>query len=297
MFSLSYTITEKDAGRLLRDYLREKQISKNALIEIKHYGGNLFVNEKEVTVRYELKSGDYVRVLFPKESPSEGLHPVDIPLDIQYEDDYVLVLNKPPLLASIPSREHRGGTVANALMHYYQTKGYEATIHIVTRLDRDTSGLMLIAKHKHAHHLFALQQRDHGIKRKYEAISHGLLETSSGCINAPIGRKETSIIEREVREDGQRAVTQYDVLGRYEGYSHVLLELETGRTHQIRVHMAYIGHPLAGDTLYGGEKLDIKRQALHSCELTFFHPIEKKEYRFHSELPYDMRTVLEKQKH
>ncbi|WP_078382806.1 RluA family pseudouridine synthase [Sutcliffiella halmapala] len=295
MFSLTYVIEQQDKGKLLREFLKEKRISKSALTEIKFYGGGLFVNDEPVTVRYLLKAGDQIVVQFPKETPSEDLQPEEIPLDIVYEDDYVLVIDKPPAIASIPSREHRSGTLANALLHYYQSKGYESTIHIVTRLDRDTSGLMLIAKHRHAHHLFSLQQREYGIKRRYEAIAHGLVQQSNGRIDAPIGRKDSSIIEREVREDGQKAITNYQVLGRSQAFTHVSLHLETGRTHQIRVHMAYLGHPLAGDNLYGGKKKDIKRQALHSCELSFYHPSAEKTFTFHSKLPKDMMGLLKKE--
>lgn len=292
-FCLIYKAGERDRGKLLREFLKERQISKAALIDIKFNGGALLVNGSAVTVRYILNEGDTVEVFFPKEEPSGDLLPEDMPLEIVYEDEYVLVVNKPAGVASIPSREHRFGTLANGILGYYQSKGIHATIHIVTRLDLDTSGLMLIAKHRHAHHLFSLQQRDYGVKRRYEAVVHGVMDQRQGTIDAPIGRKDTSIIEREVREDGQRAVTHYEVLRVGEGWSHVSLKLETGRTHQIRVHMAYLKHPLLGDSLYGGTECGgMARQALHSCELSFFHPVEEREMTFRSELPADMRKVL-----
>jgi len=295
VFTLKYLVDEMDSGKLLREFLKEKQISKTALTEIKFFGGGLFANNVRVTVRYPLKAGDEILVQFPREIPSEDVIPEAIPLNIVYEDDYLLVIDKPANMASIPSREHRKGTLANALLHYYQSCGYGATIHIVTRLDRDTTGLMLVAKHRHAHHLFSLQQKKYAIKRRYEAIAHGMLEMGSGRIEAPIGRKDTSIIEREVRSDGQQAITNYEVLGGFPDYSHVSLWLETGRTHQIRVHMAHLGHPLAGDTLYGGEKTHIARQALHSCELSFYHPVREMQLSFHSSLPEDMSRLVEKE--
>ncbi|WP_404449329.1 RluA family pseudouridine synthase [Sutcliffiella horikoshii] len=296
-FFLVFKAGARDEGKLLREFLKERQISKAALIDIKFNGGALHVNGSAVTVRYALYEGDTVEVFFPKEEPSDDLVAEDIPLDIVFEDEYVLVVNKPAGMASIPSREHRHGTLANAVLGYYQLMGICATIHIVTRLDRDTSGLMLIAKHRHAHHLFSLQQKEFGVKRRYEALVHGEMKgeggSASGKIDAPIGRKDTSIIEREVREDGQRAVTHYEVLRVGEGWSHVSLRLETGRTHQIRVHMAYLGHPLVGDSLYGGSVGDgMVRQALHSCELSFFHPVEEQEMLFSCRLPVDMRRVL-----
>ncbi|NMH71886.1 RluA family pseudouridine synthase [Bacillus sp. RO2] len=296
-FCLSFQVGQQDEGKLLRDFLKDKQISKGALIDIKFNGGALHVNGSAVTVRYVLHVGDMVEVFFPKEEPSEDLVAEDIPLDIVYEDEYVLVVNKPAGMASIPSREHRFGTLANGVLGYYESKGISATIHIVTRLDLDTSGLMLIAKHRHAHHLFSLQQRDFGVKRRYEALIHGQMNAEevslSRTVDAPIGRKDSSIIEREVRDDGQRAVTHYEVLRIGAGWSHVTLRLETGRTHQIRVHMAHIGHPLLGDSLYGGSVLaGMSRQALHSCELSFFHPVEEREMTFQCELPDDIKRVL-----
>ncbi|TYS65730.1 RluA family pseudouridine synthase [Sutcliffiella horikoshii] len=296
-FFLVFKAGEHDEGKLLREFLKERQISKAALIDIKFNGGALHVNGSAVTVRYVLQKGDTVEVFFPKEEPSEDLVAEEVPLDIVYEDEYVLVVNKPAGMASIPSREHRHGTLANALLGYYQSKGICSTIHIVTRLDLDTSGLMLIAKHRHAHHLFSLQQKEFGVKRRYEALVHGEMNVdeaeASGTVDAPIGRKDSSIIEREVREDGQRAITHYEVIRVGEGWSHLSLRLETGRTHQIRVHMAYLGHPLLGDSLYGGSMEDgMLRQALHSCELSFFHPVEEREMTFRCELPEDMKRVL-----
>ncbi|TYS61106.1 RluA family pseudouridine synthase [Sutcliffiella horikoshii] len=297
-FFLVFKAEARDEGKMLREFLKERQISKAALIDIKFNGGALQVNGSAVTVRYLLHKGDTVEVFFPKEEPSEDLVAEEIPLDIVFEDEYVLVVNKPAGMASIPSREHRHGTLANAVLGYYHLKGICATIHIVTRLDRDTSGLMLIAKHRHAHHLFSLQQKEFGVKRRYEALVHGEMTGAAGSacgkVDAPIGRKDASIIEREVRSDGQRAVTHYEVLRVGADWSHVSLKLETGRTHQIRVHMTYIGHPLLGDTLYGGFLFGgMSRQALHSCELCFFHPVEERDMTFRCELPEDMKRVLE----
>ena len=166
------------------------------------------------------------------------------------------------------------------LLGYYKKSGIAATIHIVTRLDRDTSGLVLVAKHRHIHHLLSGQQKQGDVKRKYQAIAEGIILTDEGRIEAPIGRKDTSIMEREVREDGQYACTDYQVLARSESYTFLELQLHTGRTHQIRVHLAYIGHPLAGDDLYGGTRGKISRQALHCCSLSFTHPVTKEKMNF-----------------
>lgn len=291
-FMLQWEITQKDEGRLIRDFLKLHEISKAALTDIKFKGGEISVNHQEVTVRYSLKSGDCLRIYFPPEEPSEGVKGEKIPFSIVYEDDYVMVVQKPAGVSTIPSREHPSGSLANGLVGYYEKQGLKATAHIVTRLDRDTSGLVLIAKHRHIHHLLGKQQKMHGVRRTYEALVHGSLKEKEGTVEEPIARKSTSIIEREVNRNGQYACTHYRVLHTYPSFTHIELSLETGRTHQIRVHMSYVGHPLLGDDLYGGDENLIKRQALHCCRLSFQHPIAKKELMFEAELPIDMANLM-----
>ncbi|MBS8263115.1 RluA family pseudouridine synthase [Mesobacillus boroniphilus] len=293
-FTLEFTAEAADQGKMVREYLKEKEISKSALTDIKFKGGFISVNSQEVNVRYILDNGDHVRVEFPLEVPSEGLMGEEIPLSIVYEDDYLLVVNKPSGMNTIPSREHPHGSLANGLIGYYESRGISATTHIVTRLDRDTSGLVLIAKHSHVHHLFSKQQKSGGVKRSYEALAEGTVHENEGKIEEPIARKHDSIIEREVNHEGQYACTLFEVKKRYGDFTHIKLRLLTGRTHQIRVHTSYIGHPLLGDTLYGGTKDKISRQALHCRELTFFHSFLQKELHFTASLPEDMKEVLEK---
>ncbi|MBA2872136.1 23S rRNA pseudouridine1911/1915/1917 synthase [Anoxybacillus calidus] len=294
-FVLTWKITEKDEGKLVREFLKEQNISRTALTDIKFHGGGIYVNGKFVTVRHVLRAGEVLEVRFPPEQRSADMVPQPLPLSIVYEDDYLLVVNKPPFMSTIPSREHPTGTLANALLYYYDQQQLPTTIHVVTRLDRDTSGLLLVAKHRHVHHLLSELQKRGQIKRRYEAVCHGQLSQDKGTIDAPIGRKSDSIIEREVREDGQRAVTHFQVIKRMQHYTHVSLQLETGRTHQIRVHMSHIGHPLVGDELYGGSREKLSRQALHSKELSFFHPFVQKEYCFQSDLPEDMKRLIEQE--
>lgn len=291
-FELLWEITAQDEGKLLRTFLIEQGISKAALTDIKFSGGEILANGREVTVRYEVKNGDRIKVIFPPEAPSVGLYPEDLPLNIVYEDEYVLVVNKPAGMSTIPSREHPAGSLANAIIGHYKKNGLTATAHIVTRLDRDTSGLVLIAKHRHVHHLFSKQQRERSVKRTYEAFAEGIIADSSGCIEQPIGRKTDSIIEREVREDGQYALTYYEVKMLHRNFTLVELKLATGRTHQIRVHLAFIGHPLVGDDLYGGSLHLLGRQALHCRRLTFMHPFFKQTMDFEASLPDDMRKLL-----
>lgn len=277
---------------LLRDFLREeKQLSRQSLTEIKR-GGSLLVNGDPVTVRALLKEGDEVTVIFPPETRGQGLNSIDLPLDIIYEDEHLLVINKPANLPTIPSIYHPDRSLANAVLFHYDKNNIPCTFHAVNRLDRDTSGLLIVAKHRYAHDLLTKEQKAGKLKRTYLAIVHGHLEDNSGVINAPIGRKEESIIEREVRTDGQQAITNYKVMKRLEEETVVELSLETGRTHQIRVHLAFLGHPLLGDDLYGGQLTKIDRQALHSYQLQFFHPLLEKELNFSIEPPPDMSNII-----
>ncbi|UII57034.1 RluA family pseudouridine synthase [Cytobacillus spongiae] len=292
-FTLTWNISNEEEGILVREYLKSHDISKTALTDIKFSGGKILVNQQEVTVRYMLKEGDRLEVVFPVELPSSSAQGEQIPIDIVYEDEYVLVVNKPAGMNTIPSREHPTGSLANAIVGYYGQINLTATAHIVTRLDRDTSGLVLIAKHRYVHHLLSKQQKLGNVKRFYHAIVEGSNLDHSGRIVAPIGRKEDSIIEREVRTDGQYACTHYRVLRRFKGYSLVELSLETGRTHQIRVHLSYLGHPLLGDDLYGGNRRLIIRQALHCCKLSFYHPLLNKEWSLQAAAPMDMSILVD----
>ncbi|PLR78806.1 RNA pseudouridine synthase [Bacillus sp. V3-13] len=291
-FKLKWEIASGDANKLIREFLREKHISKTALTDIKFKGGNIRVNGDDVTVRHILNEGDCLEVIFPKEERSEGVKGEKIPLSIIYEDPYVLVVDKPAGMSTIPSREHPSGSLANALIGYYQEKDIDATAHIVTRLDRDTSGIVLIAKHRHVHHLLSQQQRSGQVNRVYQALCEGYIAEDGGKIVEPIARKADSIIEREVNPAGQYACTHFKVLARFDRFTHVELKLETGRTHQIRVHLSHLGHPLLGDDLYGGSRQYITRQSLHCSSLVLWHPILGQELNFCAALPEDMKHVI-----
>lgn len=292
-YKLSWTVKHSGGKqKTIKQFLQEEHVSRRALTKMKFQGGSIKVNGIEQNVRYLLEDGDLLEVEFPEEPRNEQLLGENMPIDIIYEDRDVLVINKPPQMNTIPSREHPGGSMANALAYYYEQKGISAAIHVVTRLDRNTSGLMLVAKHSHAHHLFGILQQKHEIGRSYEGIALGVFRKRTDMIDAPVGRKPSSIIEREVREDGKRAVTKYEVLHQFHHAAHVKIRPETGRTHQIRVHFSYIGHPLLGDGLYGGPVHLLKRQALHCSELRFFHPFLKQEMLFHAALSPDLTNAL-----
>ncbi|MCM3719133.1 RluA family pseudouridine synthase [Fictibacillus phosphorivorans] len=293
-FEISWVVTESDAPVLLREFLKGKQISKAALTDIKFHGGALFVNEKEVTVRTSLSRGDVVKVHFPPEKQSESMKAESIPLDIVFEDEHFLAVNKPPGMPTIPSLYQPKGSLAAGVLFYYQQHGIPGTFHAVNRLDKDTSGIVLVAKHRYAHSLMSKQQREKTIQREYVALVHGDLEQNRGTITSPIGRNPDSIVERMVREDGQSSITHFEKVRYLSDHliSAVRLKLETGRTHQIRVHMASLGHPLVGDDLYGGSRELIGRQALHSETARFVHPFTGKEILIKVELPADMNRFM-----
>ncbi|SHG30698.1 RluA family pseudouridine synthase [Ornithinibacillus halophilus] len=290
---MEWKINEQNEGMTIREFLqREHQFSRRIIKAIIYDGGKILVNHEPKTVRYVLKSNDELKIVFPPESKGNHMYPENLPLDIVYEDSSILIVNKRAGIATIPSSQHQGGTVANAILAYYEKQQIPYTVHVVTRLDRDTSGLLLIAKSRYIHSLLSTSQKQGNVSRKYQAIVEGIPVPLEGVIDEKIGRKEGSIIEREVRSNGQRAVTHYKVMETNHGHALVDVVLETGRTHQIRVHFSHIKHPLAGDDLYGGSLKRINRQALHCYQLQFIHPITKKSLIFTTEIPEDMKKIL-----
>ncbi len=290
---MKWVVGKDCANMSVRDFLREKQsFSRRILKSIKTDGGNIYVNGMEQKINYRLQQGDTLAVRFPPEKKSSFMKPEPIQLNIIYEDEAILVINKRAGIATIPSVHHPSQTLANGILAYYERNNIPFTIHIVTRLDRETSGLVLVAKHRYSHSLLSTAQINGRIERYYDAIVEGNLEPSRGVIDAPIGRKEGSIIERTVREDGKRAITHYETIRHTDTLSLIRIRLETGRTHQIRVHFSAMGHPLLGDDLYGGSCDDFDRQALHCSTIRFVHPLTKKLMKFTAPLPGDMANLL-----
>lgn len=294
---LEWQVNKEDSGLLLRTFLRSKHISKQLLTAVKFsVDGKIEVNGTEQNVLYEVQTGDEVRLTFPTEQQNERLLAEHTDLEIVFEDEFLLIINKPAGMASIPSQYHPSGSVANFVKGHYETQGLTSAIHIVTRLDRETSGLMLIAKNRFAHARLSTFLQQGLLKRSYQAFVPGELAEKVGSIEAPIGRKAVSIMERVVTPEGKYAKTNYQVLARYQAFDHVAIQLETGRTHQIRVHFSYIGHPLIGDDMYGGDTDLLKRQALHSCHLHLIHPLTEEYLAFDLPLPYDMEEIILKSK-
>ena len=262
--------------------------------------GAIKVNGKEVKSSYKVSLGELIEIQIP--SPSElDIKAEDIPLDIRYEDDDLIIVNKPKGMVVHPSNGHISGTLVNALM--YHCKDNLSSINgvlrpgIVHRIDKDTTGLLIVCKNDRSHNFIANQLREHTISRKYHAIVHGVIKEDSGVIENYIGRhnldrKKFSVVD----ESGKYAYTRYRVLQRFKNYTYIECELKTGRTHQIRVHMAYILHPLLGDGIYGYSKspFELTGQCLHAKTLGFIHPSSLEYVEFDSELPEYFDRLLNK---
>lgn len=249
-------------------------------------GGEILRGSKSLQPMTSLQPGDPVTVRWF--TPPTSLQPIEMPLSILFEDDALLIINKPAGILVHPSTMSSEPTIANGVVHYFQTNPY-CHFHPVHRLDRNTSGALVIAKTPHVQHV--LSQNNFSLQRKYWALIEGSLQPSEGLIDLPIGRAPDSIILRRIAADGQPAQTNYRTIKTGASHSWLELELLTGRTHQIRVHLAAIGHPLLGDDLYGGSIAQIARQALHSFYVSFKHPLTSEQISLEVPWPQDISTV------
>ena len=261
--------------------------------------GEVAVNGRAVSKSYKLAGGEDIAVTLPEPEPVEAV-PQDIPLDVVYEDADVIVVNKPSGMVVHPAPGHPDGTLVNALLYHCAgtLSGIGGALRpgIVHRIDRDTSGLIIAAKNDYAHQFLSAQLADHTLARTYECIVVGNLREDSGTVDAPIARDSRDRKRMAVVPGGRRAVTHWEVIARYPGYTHVRCRLETGRTHQIRVHMAYLGHPILGDTVYGAKKAvpGLTGQCLHAVGLQFIHPRTKDLVSLTCPLPDEFTAMLRK---
>lgn len=291
---LNLTVTPDQSGWKVDALLRGPLgLSGTVIRRVKWLEDGILLDGVRVTVGDRVRAGQVLSVVVGDTEVSGAIVPAPGPLDIVYQDKDVLVLNKAPGVAVHPGPGHYSDTVGNFLMDYYKKQGILADFHPVHRLDRGTSGLLLVALHGHAQEVLKGQLHSPAFRRVYLAVCEGTPNPPSGVIDAPIGRLDGSVLARTVRPDGQRAVTHYQTLRTVNGRSLVRLELETGRTHQIRVHMAHLCHPLTGDFLYGTEDHAlIPRPALHAAELSFTHPITGASMSFTAPLPRDMAALV-----
>lgn len=292
--NIDYIIDEDSAGLRVEQFLRRKRYSGQNLSEIKRMPKSILVNGVHYYMRQELSTGDHLQVRICETKNSEKIPPTNLPLDIIYEDEDLLVLNKPAGMPIHPSLNNYTNSMANALAYYFQSQGKPFIFRCCNRLDRDTSGLTIVSKHLVSGSILSDMTKYREVHREYLAIARGSVTPSEGTIQAPLGRKEGTIIERTVDwEHGEDAVTHYKVVKEANGHSLVSLRLETGRTHQIRIHMKYLGYPLIGDYLYNPVMEYMTRQALHSHHMKFTHPITGEHMSFTAPLPEDMARVMQ----
>lgn len=288
-----YTISPTDAPCTVGEFLKQKGYSRQIIIHLKKTEHGILRNGVWAYVRTQLFPGDSLKITLVEEGSSENILPVPIKPEIVYEDEDFVVVNKPFDMPVHPSIHNYDNTLANAMAYYYQQQGETFIFRCINRLDRDTTGLLILAKNALSASLLSTAMKKRQIHRTYQAVVSRIPMPLAGTIDAPIARKKASAIERCVDfEKGERAVTHYKVLKTKGSLALVELSLETGRTHQIRVHMDYIGCPLLGDYLYHPDFSQINRVALHSYTLSFSHPITQKPMEFHMPLPKDMAGLF-----
>ncbi len=292
IMNLSYQIDKDDHYDNILHVLKEQFLLSDRLITKLKKANKIYLNDLPTYTKKSVTVGDKVSVLIDFEEDNSNIVASNIPLDIIYEDDYLLVINKPANIAIHPSILHFDNSLSNGVKFYFDKLGLKKKIRIVNRLDRNTSGIVVFAKNEYIQECLIKQMKTKELKKEYLAIAKGILESKSDTLNFPIARKEGSIIERTVSSDGDSAITHYDIVKEFNNLSLVHIVLETGRTHQIRVHFSYIGHPILGDTLYGSPSELINRQALHSYKLTFIHPVTKKVLSLEAPLPNDIKNII-----
>ncbi len=288
-----YIVSLKENKKFVADYMSEhlgfsSRQAKKLLKDKKVY-----INGKTAYRDNKLKDGDYLEINLA-EVPRIDIAAEAIELDTVYEDEYILAVNKPPFMLVHPTPNHPGGTLLNAAAHHFAGKGEKAVLRLLNRLDMNTSGIVVLPKSAAVHSKLEEMMSSGDIKKFYTAAIEGVIEPEKGIVDKPIGRDEADFIRRKVKSDGQPAVTIYETLKKSRDNSLVRLELVTGRTHQIRVHLSYLGHPIIGDTLYGKESRLIGRQALHASDMEFPHPDGSGILKLHAELPEDIRTLVSK---
>lgn len=291
--TISYDIDSHSEGLRVEQFLRRKGYSAQNLSTIKRMPESILVNGVHYYMKQTLKAGDRLLVRIQETESSRNIPPVCAPLSIVYEDEDLIVVNKPAGMPIHPSLNNYTNSLANALAWYYQQQGKPFIFRCCNRLDRDTSGLTVVAKHLVSGNILSTMTKKKEVRREYLAVVRGHIVPESGTISAPLARKGGTIIERVVDFDrGEPAVTHYHLIQEANGHSLVSLQLETGRTHQIRIHLKHLGFPLVGDYLYNPDMEYISRQALHSFRLSFPHPITGEVMDFTAPLPEDMRNIL-----
>lgn len=287
---LSYHITAAAAGLSVNQFLRNQGYSRHVITCLKQTAAGITLNQSRTRTTQLLQSGDHLVTRIAETAASENIEPVALPLEIIYEDEDLMVINKRADTPIHPSPGNYRNTLANAAAYYFAAQNRPFVYRCINRLDRDTTGLLILAKHMLSGAILSKMIKEHRIRRTYLALVTGC-PAAAGTVRAAIGRRPGSIISRQVDPAGEHAVTHYQRIAAFEDYSLLQLQLETGRTHQIRIHMSHIGHPLLGDSLYNPGNTALGRQALHSETLVFEHPLTGRTMHFQCPLPDDMKAL------
>lgn len=295
LMKLTYIVTDSDES--IKQILKNKfNMSDRFILKLKS-SNSIYINGVPVFINYKIQVNDILTIIENFKEDSSNIVPnSNIKLNILYEDDFLLIVDKPSNLPVHPSILHYEDSLSNAVKYHFDKIDLYKKIRPVNRLDKDTSGIVIFAKNEYIQECLVKQMKQNVFKKKYLAVLSGILEKDSGTISAPIARKNDSIIEREIRENGDLAISHFKVLERFNNMTFVEYTLETGRTHQLRVHSKYIGHPIVGDSLYGLQSPLISRQALHAYEVSFVHPINKEKMLIHSDLPDDIKKLIDANK-
>ena len=286
---LRYVVENEE---LVKSVLKNRlHISKRLMKKLKD-NNKIMKNDESVFVNVLAEAGDVIEVDIDFEEQCDNIVSTEMPLDIVYEDECYIILNKPAKIETHPTCANYNNTLANGLKYYFEQNNIKKKIRPVNRLDKETSGLIIFAKNEYIQEQLAQQMKSNLLKKEYIAIVEGVMEKNNYVINAPIKRKNGSILERCISEDGDMAITECNVMQRLNNMTVVNCRLKTGRTHQIRVHLSYIGYPIISDFLYGSRSKLIDRQALHSYKLEFINPIMNKEVKYEIKLPEDMMNII-----
>lgn len=300
MSILEKKVTNIEEGTKIREYLKTELGLSTRLIRSASINKKIFVNDQVVKMNRVLTSGEIIKIDLEKDE-SQDIAPEKMDIDVVYEDEDILVVNKKPFMVVHPTKSYQSGTLANGVINYFVESNQNCIVRLVSRLDMNTSGLIIIAKNQFSHGMLSKEMTENKVEKRYLAIVHGIMKEKQGTIDLPIYKPEDveNGTKRIVDERGQRSITHYKVVEEFKEASLVECKLETGRTHQIRVHLNHLGHPIYGDTLYGygeDEEVLIKRQALHAYGLNFKSPRTGEELALRADLPEDMKELIVKLK-
>lgn len=288
---ITYNVIDKIEDVKLRDYLKESCNLSTRLLRGASVEGRIKLNGKVAKLNARINSGDIIEIKIAK-AETQDIEPEQMDIEVLYEDKDLIIVNKPPFLVVHPTRSHPNGTLANGILYHMRQNGDNSIIRLVSRLDMNTSGVITIAKNQFTHMTLAKQMESNTFKKKYIAIVHNKMEKQKDTINECIYRPTEDTMQRVVDSRGQESITHYEVLENYENGAVLKVDLETGRTHQIRVHLNHIGHPIFGDSLYGTiDEEFISRQALHAYEISFIHPTKGERVTVNANIPDDLKNL------